>query len=296
MSAVTCLIVTYNSAAIITDCLAAIPAQYPVLIVDNASQDNTLDVARQARPDVVMIASPENLGYGVAANLGLERARTPYVLLLNPDVFLQAETIPTLLAAAGMHPEHALYAPKVLEKDGQAARVKDVLFSRNQPLYPPLLAWRRSKPCAQPQHTAPVGWVCGCALLLHKAILNRIGGFDPNIFLFYEETDLCYRAWQAGVPVLYVPDAVVRHLHAASSIVQDAQALNVKRYWYGEWSRTYLAHKYKDQVGYWTPWLYRQYYVFKLVLYTLMRNKKRAALYRIWLQAARGYAVGEKHP
>ncbi len=199
LAEVTVIVVTYNSA----HCLPALQpflAQCThVILFDNASQDDTLDQARQRLPHAQLIASPRNLGFGAANNRALAQVRTPFALLLNPDCELRVEHLQQLLHVAAQFPEAAVVAPQLADARGRA----EVNYRW------PSTHWMSKGPAA----SGPicVGFLCGAAMLLRMQICAPLGFFDERFFLYYEDDDLCLRLFQAQLPMLLVPDVQVVH-------------------------------------------------------------------------------------
>jgi len=196
--------VTHHSAATIAGFLAACPAGLPVVLVDNASTDETIQVAMAARPGLTVIANRGNPGFGAAANQGLDAAGAGLALLANPDARLSAEAIAALLAAAEAFPEHRLLAPVLLDEKGQPVRSWNAGQARRRHLPRDRMAepW--------PEGPACVAFASGACLLFRPAQGLR---FDAGFFLFYEDDDLCHRAGGA----LLVPAARVAHAGGRSS-------------------------------------------------------------------------------
>lgn len=218
----TIVTVTYHSAATIAGFLAACPAGVPVVLVDNASTDETIEVAQRARPDLVVIANAANRGFGAAANQGLDAVRTEFALLANPDARLSAEAIAALLAAAEAFPGHRLLAPLLLDEAGAPVRSWNAGQAR-----------RRRLPRDRAGEPWPEGPICvefasGACLLLRPAEGLR---FDPGFFLFYEDDDLCHRAGGA----LLVPAARVAHAGGGSSA--PSRAVSWRKAHCMAWSR-----------------------------------------------------------
>ena len=109
--AVDAVVVTFNSAAVIGSCLAKLPPSLAVTVVDNDSGDDTLPVARAARPDARLLKMPRNIGYGAAANRGFAGGRAPYAMLLNPDAVLGEGAVEALVTAGERYPDAGLLAP-----------------------------------------------------------------------------------------------------------------------------------------------------------------------------------------
>lgn len=201
---VTVVTVTWRSASTIPGFLAAFPAGMPVILVDNASPDETIEAARAARPDVRILVNDSNLGFGAACNIGLEAAETELVLLANPDSRLSGDAIARLVAAADAFPAQRIVAPLLLDAEGRPVRSWNAAQPR-----------RRFLPRDRDGEPWPEGPVCvafasGACLLLRSADRLR---FDERFFLFYEDDDLCARAGGA----LLEPAARVAHAGGRSS-------------------------------------------------------------------------------
>jgi GT2 family glycosyltransferase len=157
-----------------------------VIVVDNASSDGSSELISSSFPEVELIENAVNSGYGRAANLGFERVTTPYALLMNPDARITAEGIGDLEAEArGLADDWLFIAPNIgLDPE---ARVR---------MTPTLDRIRMA---------------AGAAYLFDMESFRRLGGFDPNIFLFFEETDLCRRACAANLDMYYAHSIPVEH-------------------------------------------------------------------------------------
>ncbi len=219
---ITAIIVAYNSAKVLAACLEALSLQdIQAIVVNNASQDGSVDVAIKCGAKVIQ--SGKNLGYGRANNIGVRAAETPYILIINPDVMVQPGAIDALVLAANNDPDHALFSPKIIEPDG---RVFDTRFG---PLGP---------------------FASGACFLMRRNVFLDIGGFDENIFLFYEDDDLCRRLSDRGQPPVYVDQAVVRHDRGKSTgdhEINTPRPVRVKgefiRRYHQAWSRFYVLKK-----------------------------------------------------
>jgi GT2 family glycosyltransferase len=201
---VTVVTVTWRSASTIAGFLAACPAGLPVIVVDNASPDETRAVVRAARSDVQIIENMQNVGFGAACNIGLEAAGTEFVLLANPDSRLSEAAVAALVTAADAFPTQRIVAPLLLDAEGRPVRSWNAAQPR-----------RRALPRDRTAEPWPEGPVCvdfasGACLLLRGADRLR---FDADFFLFYEDDDLCARAGGA----LLEPAARVAHAGGRSS-------------------------------------------------------------------------------
>jgi N-acetylglucosaminyl-diphospho-decaprenol L-rhamnosyltransferase len=230
---VTVVVVTYNSGRHIDDCLRAITGQLPnkdsgVVVFDNASSDDTTAIVEQRWPEVRLVRSPDNLGFGRACNRAADGLATRYVLFVNPDAILRAGCVDALLDVARRCPEGGLYGGRSYSTDGALdphscfgrptlwglwcfATGLSTAFTRSQWLNPEGLgAWARDS-------ERPVGVISGCLLLADRELWDRLGGFDPEFFMYGEDVDLSVRAAGLRYAPMITPAAGVVHVGGASS-------------------------------------------------------------------------------
>jgi GT2 family glycosyltransferase len=212
-------IVTYNSAAVIGDCLQALQAQdadFDVCIVDNASTDGTVEQLRAAGYPV--ITNPVNLGYSAAHNKALAQTSSEYVLTLNPDVLLQPGYLSAMTQALDSHPSAGSAAGCLLRIDRIDAPPHAIdsigLFMRRNRRQGLLL---ENAPLADtPAQSRAVFGPDGAAAFYRRAMLDDIAVngeiFDPDFFMHKEDVDLCWRAQLAGWSSLYIPEARAHHI------------------------------------------------------------------------------------
>jgi GT2 family glycosyltransferase len=220
--------VTHNSAAELAGLLSSLDrhlAGVELVVVDSASSDETVEIARQTQSAarVQTIALDHNVGFGRASNIGVAAVRQPVTALVNPDVELLDDSL-LELAGQALRPPERLLAPLVLNADGTR---QDTVHPRptspsdlGRVLVPPGLAPRRAALRLAPWRSdrpRRVGWAVGCALVARTDTLRRLGPFDERIFLYYEDLDLGLRAGAQGVETWFCPSARVLHHRAHSS-------------------------------------------------------------------------------
>jgi GT2 family glycosyltransferase len=219
----TIIVVTYNSETVIGDCLRSLAADAvdgaDVVVVDNASSDDTLDVVEAVLPTATRLDLPDNRGYSAAINAAVETSPGGDVLVLNPDIRLRRGTLAALRRAA--QGRTGVTVPRLLERDGTMSP-----SIRREPTAP--RAWAEAvfggriagrlgagemvtHPVAY-QQRHPVDWASGAVMYITADCLGAVGCFDESFFLYSEETDYMLRVRDAGFEVTYVPDAVAVHL------------------------------------------------------------------------------------
>lgn len=235
---VSAIVVSYNSADRIADAVASIekalsPLDSEVLVVDNASTDNSVELAHGVMTRGRVIEAGENLGYGSAVNLALRHARGEYVLILNDDVLVTFETVSELLLALNSSEEVALAGPRIVAPDGSP-------MPAARDTYPGLgeevgrFVQRRSlqdRARAYPwegKHQ-DVAWLVGACIAAKAAILREIGGFNPAFFLYGEDIDLARRMQARGYRVVTVPSAVCVHTGSVSTTAAFSIDQRVRR-------------------------------------------------------------------
>ena len=233
MSRVTAIVVAYDSAEALPACLAALAREgAALLVVDNASADGSAAAAERAGARV--LAMPANEGYGRANNAGVAAADSEFVLICNPDVILEEGALARLLAAAQAYPDAGLLAPRLVEPSGRVFFQPRSLLSAFLPNPGGALALPEGDVCAP--------FLSGACFLVRRDLFLSVGGFDPAIFLFYEDDDLCRRLSDAGHALVHVHAAVARHGRGRSSAPAPGRIFRSR--WHQAWSRAYVCAKY----------------------------------------------------
>lgn len=225
--------VTYNSGAVIARAVASVPADCAVIIIDNASPEGTPWRAALSRPAEV-VAMPCNAGFGTACNEGARRAATPFLLFLNPDAVLGADTVETLFAAVERYGAGAILMPAISSDDGRLMRKEGTIF---EPV--PRRARLKTQEIAGDYCTR---FVHGAAFMVAREQFLALGGFDEAIFLYHEDDDLSLRALARRMPIIVVPQARVVHAGGGSSTPSFAQTFAINRF--KQHSERYVRAKY----------------------------------------------------
>lgn len=233
-SRISVVTVLHNSKAVVGECIKSIPKDVQIYVVDNASNDNGTEIVKEIRPDANIIKSKINLGFGRGNNLALNQITTEYSFIINPDTILNNNTIEELVKTADKYKDAAIIAPIITYKDGKVQKTyKNSLFAKddNGDNYIP------------PAGTACAEWILGAAMLLRMDAFKDRDFFDPNIFLFYEDDDICISARRAGHSLIITPDASMTHLCEKSS--PATYKYIYRKNWHMTWSRIYIEGKYQ---------------------------------------------------
>ena len=215
------VIVLHNSGDVIAGCLDRIPPAAQLVVVDNASTDRGAQRVRELRPDAVLIESATNLGFGGGCNLGWRASTRPYIAFVNPDVRLEPDALEVLLARAHAEP-HTMVGPELLDGSGAVRPIKLMPSARLDFLGLLPAAQRWAPPGADgkaSERPGPEGGrvasVEGACFVMARGDLARVGGFDEDLFLYYEEESLALRLSALGGGAVYEPRA--RAVHAGET-------------------------------------------------------------------------------
>jgi GT2 family glycosyltransferase len=230
---VTAIVVTFDSAHALPECLGALAADgVPTIVVDNASTDDTVATAEGQGARVIRNA--RNEGYGRANNIGARGADTEFVLIVNPDCIVDKGAVAALVDAARRYPDTAFFAPRIVEPSGRVFYQPRSLLASYLP--------NPSGKLVLPEGEACAPFFSGACFLIRRGVFLKLGGFDENIFLFYEDDDLCRRLADSGSALIYVPQAMVRHGRGQSSGEKPGRIFASR--WHQAWSRAYVSRKY----------------------------------------------------
>lgn len=260
-------IVTYRSADLTIDCLRSIAAERSasdlrirVIVVDNSSNDARVingSVEANGWSSWVKIAeAPRNGGFAYGNNLAFqiacEEVAPDYFHMLNPDTVLRKGAIGALVQFLEAHPDVGIAGSSFENLDGSdwpfAFRFPSIVSELEAGLQWGLATRSLQRWVVARQMSAlpqPVDWLSGASMIIRRAVLQSIGGLDENYFLYFEETDFCFRAKKAGFSICYVPESQVMHIAGQSTKVTERNAApkRLPSYWF-ESRRRYFAVNY----------------------------------------------------
>ena len=256
------IIVTLKSENVIYDCIKSINQNIPIIVVEHSNNRNFKEELEQKYNNLTCILSNSNLGMGVGNNIGIKMANTDYVLILNPDVVLEKNTIEELFLASKDLSNYTVLAP--LEKNfanyGMFNKKKSNKKIEDSPF--------------------EVDFVDGFAMLLNKKKFSETDYFDESFFMYLENNDLCKRVKDRGGSIYVVPRSKINHLAAKAVDKKFEDEVEFSRNWHWIWSKFYFNKKhfsffkafYDGFPGYCTS-------ILKFLFYTLLNNIKKKRIY-----------------
>jgi GT2 family glycosyltransferase len=252
------VIVNYNARAHLERCLASLadaPPSVPhdIVVVDNASSDDSVAATRAQWPSVAVIAQPENSGFAAANNTGIQATRGSLVLLLNNDTIAPPGAIDALVARLLACPEALAAGPRLVNGEGIAELSfgpmisplgelrQKIVMGLHEKRVGPVTAWVERTT----RREQFVDWVSGACLLVHRAAAERAGLLDERYFLYTEDVDFCAALRALGGRILFTPAAEIVHLRGRSRATAPV-AMNVA------YRRSHLAFYEKHHPA-WAP-------------------------------------------
>ncbi len=198
LSQITVIVVTFNSKHCIQELSSVLKNIPHLIIVDNASDDQTLALVESDIPQAIRVANLKNLGFGAANNQALKLVKTPYAFLLNPDCSISIEILESLYHWAEIYSDAAIIAPQLLKSNGE----KDVSYRW------PRSYWNSKGLAAE--GPCCVGFTSGAALFLNLKNSKNLY-FDESFFLYFEDDDICQRVFEEKSQIIVIPEIQLIH-------------------------------------------------------------------------------------
>lgn len=219
------ILVNYNTKQLTIDCLKSIyektsGVDFEVFVVDNASQDDSIEFIKEAFPQVKLIENPENIGFGRANNVGIKQAIGKYVFLLNTDTALINNAVKILFDFMEENPEAGACGGNLFDEDMSPVHSFGFLktpFNHFLKVSGLRYLCENKKNDLNRGKLQEVGQIIGADLMLRKSVLDETGFFDERFFLYFEESELQCRIKRAGHKIFYIPDAFIFHFEGGSS-------------------------------------------------------------------------------
>lgn len=224
---VSVIIVNYNTLRMTSECIESVfnetlGLDFEVILVDNASTDGSREHF-QADGRIKYVYNGENLGFGKANNAGLALACGRNVLFLNSDTLLTGNAVKILSDFLDAHQEAGACGANLLDRQGGGnysfgRRMPGIGHALNTLLHclPSRLRYGRDQYFNHTGKPQEVAYITGADLMVKASVLERAGGFNPEFFMYFEETELCWRIKKAGWKIFSVPEASIIHLDGAS--------------------------------------------------------------------------------
>lgn len=209
---VSIIILNYNSGSWLNDCVESILKtnyqNYEIIVVDNSSSDDSHKLDKEKLEQITLIENNENLGYCEGNNVGINKSKGDFVVILNPDTLVEPNWLDELISAYSKYGD-GIYQPKIL-----ASTDHDLLLSTGNMLQLFGFGFSRGKgekDTKQYEKDEQIGYASGTCLFTSSKIIKSLSGFDPFLFAYHDDLDLCWRAYLEGIKSYYVHSSIIYH-------------------------------------------------------------------------------------
>jgi len=217
MAELSIIIPNYNTKDFLGKCLNSIKknapsCSYEVIVVDDASTDNSIEMIKKKFPEVKLIKNKKNLGFSKSLNAGIRNSKGNFVLLLNSDTIILPNAFDEMLSALKGNKEAGIAGCRLLNKDNSVQFTFGYFPFFSTFIKRNIFGFRLK----EKNEPFPVDWVCTACFLIKRKTIKETGLLDEDFAAYNEEVDYCYRAKKKGLLTLYVPNASIIHLQGGA--------------------------------------------------------------------------------
>lgn len=225
MPSLNIIIVNWNTRELLKACLESIVrsltlSDYMITVVDNCSHDGSAEMVKERFPKVNLIRNGSNLGFAKANNQGIKASGSRFLLLLNSDTAVTEGSIEKMLAAMEKNREIGVLGPALIYPDGstQLSFYKDPTPANEfqRAVFLEKLTNAKNRKRLKEGGLIYADWIMGACMLIRREVIDKTGPLDDNVFMYYEDFDICLRARNAGWRVACLPESKVIHFENAS--------------------------------------------------------------------------------
>jgi N-acetylglucosaminyl-diphospho-decaprenol L-rhamnosyltransferase len=273
------IIVTYKSDMVIHNCIKSIEKDIKIIVVENSDNSQFKEELESAYVNVSCVLTSKNLGMGAGNNIGIKKVKTDFVLILNPDVILEASTINELILASKKITNFAILAP--------------ISTDINHPNY---ILLKNKKIWNEDESLFKVKSVDGFAMLLNKKRLDKVmtnNYFDENFFMYLENDDLCKRIRKINEDIYIILNSRIKHLGGKAVNEKYKDEIVLSRNWHWIWSKFYFNKKHFGYTKAFLDGLPK--YISSLIKYFYFLLVKNKVKKKIYLNRASGFFNAAKN-
>ncbi len=271
---ITFIIVCYKSEEVIFSCISSLPKESKKIIIEN-SNNITLKKKLELKYDNIEVLINKNLGMGASNNIGISKAKTDYVYILNPDTKFKNDTFHNLVQAANKLEDFAILSP--------------LCSDRNFPNYKILKTKNNIN-----NDIIEVDTIDGFSMLINKHKFNN-KFFDENIFLYLENDDICFRARKQKDKIYVIKNSIIDHLGSSSTKIINDEEFEYLRNWHWMWSKFYFNKKHYGKINSFfiiLPHLISA--ACKFMIYSILLKNHKKKIYKMRISGLINSMLGKK--
>jgi N-acetylglucosaminyl-diphospho-decaprenol L-rhamnosyltransferase len=286
------IIPTFYPGSIISKCIDSLPLNSELIIVDNG-EDQELEKLLFKKKNNIQYFKIGDLGLPKSFNYALEKTKNENILITQPDVTFEKDSIKNLIHASIKYKDAGLLAPIIYENNQYSPfNSLDLFLGKNGKLI--------KKKKVKVRNILPSGDFCveavsATAMFLKKSVIKKIGGWDENIYTYLEDLDLCLKLRRNKFSIIKINNALVNHIGFGSHKNENIFKSEMSRNWHFMWSSLYFKHKYNSKTEY-LSFLFKNIlkYFSKIFLNVIIFKKKKTILNFMRLRACINYIIVKK--
>jgi len=290
MSELTIVIVTFNSSHVIANLLSLIYERgYDVIISDNGSSDDTIQIIEEQFPAVNIIKNCHNIGFARANNKGFLSANTEFVATINPDCLVYCDDIAKILAVMIEHPEVAIASGQLYKGFFNKEQKKITFTNKDETLIKNYISEHSQFYYSK--------FISGCFMIMRKSVFDKIGFFDQNFFLYCEDNELCKRVLKNKHKMAIVKNTKICHLggHSANNCTKTGAKFEYLILWHKlGWSKLYYTQAVHNRFVASLKAIRNIMKMLILVSYHFIKDRKIPTSYKAIFCASFAYLFGKK--
>lgn len=286
------IIPTFYPGPIINRCIDSLPCKSDIIIVDNGDDEELKKIISEKKNNIRHFRIGD-LGLPKSFNFAVRKAFNENILITQPDVTFEKDTLENLIKASHKYKNFGLLAPLIYENNKYSSfNSLDLCLGKNGEIIKNI---KTKKKNIIPSGDFCVEAVSATTMLLKKSVIKQIGGWDENIYTYLEDLDLCLKLRRNNFQLIKIRNSIVHHIGFGSHKNENIAKFEVSRNWHFMWSSLYFKQKYENKdvfISYFLRNLIK--YFFKTIIFILIFNKKKTTLNFIRLRACINYLIIKK--
>jgi len=285
-------IATFYPGNIINECLASLPNNKEILIIDNGDDKKLRDNLSKIDNKNLQYHNIGDVGISKSLNYAISKSSNNYVFITQPDVIITSQSIDNLIEASEKYDNIGIVSPLTFDDENYSKYDHyDLKISKSGKV----LNNKKKTLLKKPEGDICVEAVNSTALLVKKNVIEKIGKWDENIYTYLEDIDMCLRLRLAGYQIIKVSDARAYHIGFASHEKKNHKKHDILRNWHFCWSSIYFKNKHATTISFlifYVSIFFKS--LFKSIIYSILFNKNKLEINLIKLRACLSYLFSKK--
>lgn len=286
------IIPTFYPGPIIHKCIDSLPYKSDIIIVDNGDDDELKKIISKKKNNIRHFKIGD-VGLPKSFNFAVKKAYNENILITQPDVTFEKDTLENLIKASHKYKNFGLLAPLIYENNKYSSfNSLDLCLGKNGDIIKNI---KTKKKNIIPSGDFCVEAVSATTMLLKKSVIKQIGGWDENLYTYLEDLDLCLKLRRNNYQLIKIKNSIVHHVGFGSHKNENIGKFELSRNWHFMWSSLYFKQKYENKSEF-IYYFFRNLikYFFKTIIFILIFNKKKTILNFMRFRACINYLIIKK--